>query len=157
MHLRLFCLSNVTLFSNLMESYPTCFVPASLPSPSLLLPLFLPLSLLPLSLFFLPLSSSSFPPPLSPPPSPPPSLPPPSLTPLSLLLPLSSLIAFLFPLLPPPPPSPGLRPTGFYGAFFMSNTTDIELGNIDADKAIAVEIKHDDKLKEDDIAFFQVS
>ena len=39
----------------------------------------------------------------------------------------------------------------------MSNTTDIELGNIDADKAIAVEIKHDDKLKEDDIAFFQVS
>ena len=135
MHLRLFCLSNVTLFSNLMESYPTCFVPASLPSPSLPL----------------------LPPPLSPPPSPPPSLPPPSLTPLSLLLPLSSLIAFLFPLLPPPPPSPGLRPTGFYGAFFMSNTTDIELGNIDADKAIAVEIKHDDKLKEDDIAFFQVS
>lgn len=51
----------------------------------------------------------------------------------------------------------GLRPTGFYGAFFMSNTTDIELGNIDADKAIAVEIKHDDKLREDDLAFFQVS
>ena len=38
----------------------------------------------------------------------------------------------------------------------MQNTTDIELGNIDADKAIAVEIKHDDKLKEEDIAFFQV-
>jgi len=51
----------------------------------------------------------------------------------------------------------GLRPTGFYGAFFMSNTTDIELGNIDTDKAIAVEIKHDDKLKEDDIVFFQVT
>ena len=152
MDLRLYCLSNVTLCGNLMESYPTCFVPASLPSPSLLLPLFLPLSLLPLSLFFLPLSSSSFPPPSLPPPS----LPPPSLTALSLLLPLSSLIPFLFPLLPPPP-SPGLRPTGFYGAFFMSNTTDIELGNIDADKAIAVEIKHDDKLKEDDIAFFRVS
>jgi len=41
--------------------------------------------------------------------------------------------------------------------FFMSNTTDIELGNIDTDKAIAVEIKHDDKLKEDDIVFFQVT
>ena len=39
----------------------------------------------------------------------------------------------------------------------MANTTDIELGNIDSDKAIAVEIKHDDKLREDDIAFFQVS
>ncbi len=50
----------------------------------------------------------------------------------------------------------GLRPTAFYGAFHMSNTTDIELGNIDADKAIAVEIKHDDKLREDDLAFFQV-
>ena len=52
--------------------------------------------------------------------------------------------------------STGLRPTGFYGAFYMSNTTDIELGNIDCDKAIAVEVKHDDKLREDDIAFFQV-
>ena len=39
----------------------------------------------------------------------------------------------------------------------MQNTTDIELGNVDSDKAIAVEIKHDDKLKEEDIAFFQVS
>ena len=39
----------------------------------------------------------------------------------------------------------------------MSNTTDIELGNIDSDKAIGVEVKHDDTLKEEDIAFFQVS
>ena len=53
--------------------------------------------------------------------------------------------------------STGLRPTGFYGAFHMNNTTDIELGNIDADKAVAVEIKHDDKLREDELAFFQVS
>ena len=51
--------------------------------------------------------------------------------------------------------STGLRPTGFFGAFYMANTTDIELGNIDCDKAIAVEIKHDDKLREDDI--FQVT
>lgn len=51
--------------------------------------------------------------------------------------------------------SSGLRPTGFFGAFHMSTTTDIELGNIDCDKAVTVEIKHDDKLKEDDIAFFQ--
>ena len=53
--------------------------------------------------------------------------------------------------------SSGLRPTGFYGAFFMQNTTDIELANVDSDKAIAVEIKHDDKLKEDDNPFFQVT
>ena len=53
--------------------------------------------------------------------------------------------------------STGLRPTGFYGSFFMNNTTDIELGNIDCDKAIAVEIKHDDKLRDDESAFFQVS
>ena len=39
----------------------------------------------------------------------------------------------------------------------MSNTTDIELANIDSDKAIAVEIKHDDKLREDEMTFFQVS
>lgn len=52
--------------------------------------------------------------------------------------------------------STGLRPTGFFGGFFMQNTTDVEFGNMDADKAIAVEIKHDDKLKEDEIAFFQV-
>ena len=38
----------------------------------------------------------------------------------------------------------------------MNNTTDIELGNIDSDKALAVEVKHDDKLREDDTAFFQV-
>ena len=38
----------------------------------------------------------------------------------------------------------------------MSNTTDIEFGSIDSDKVVAVEIKHDDKLKEEDIAFFQV-
>jgi protein transport protein SEC24 len=53
--------------------------------------------------------------------------------------------------------STGLRPTGFYGAFFMQNTTDIELANVDSDKAIAVEIKHDDKLKEDENPFFQVT
>ena len=39
----------------------------------------------------------------------------------------------------------------------MQNTTDIELANIDSDKAIAVEIKHDDKLKEDENPFFQVT
>lgn len=38
----------------------------------------------------------------------------------------------------------------------MANTTDIELGNIDSDKSIAIEIKHDDKIPEDDLAYVQV-
>ena len=154
MYSRLSCLSDVTsisLFSSLMVSaYPTCFV-----SPSLFF-------LLPLFLSFLTLSPS-LPPPSSSLSSSPSSLTQLSLPPCSLSFSLSNSTLFLLPHFLPlsfpslPPSSPGLRPTGFYGAFFMSNTTDIELGNIDADKAIAVEIKHDDKLKEDDIAFFQVS
>ena len=38
----------------------------------------------------------------------------------------------------------------------MANTTDIELGNIDTDKAMAIEIKHDDKMKDDMPAYIQV-
>ncbi|XP_077998955.1 protein transport protein Sec24C-like [Glandiceps talaboti] len=53
--------------------------------------------------------------------------------------------------------STGIRPTGFYGSFYMSNTTDVELGSIDSDKAIAVEIKHDDKLQEETGAFTQIA
>ncbi|XP_065891062.1 protein transport protein Sec24D-like isoform X2 [Dysidea avara] len=53
--------------------------------------------------------------------------------------------------------STGLRPTDFLGALYMQNTTDIELGSIDRDKAIAVEIKHDDKLKEGEEACFQAA
>jgi protein transport protein SEC24 len=30
--------------------------------------------------------------------------------------------------------STGVRPTDFYGHFFMSNTTDMELASIDSDK-----------------------
>lgn len=34
--------------------------------------------------------------------------------------------------------STGVRATDFYGHFFMSNTTDMELGSIDCDKVILV-------------------
>ncbi|CAG9534212.1 unnamed protein product [Cercopithifilaria johnstoni] len=44
--------------------------------------------------------------------------------------------------------STGLRPTGFFGSFFMDNSTDLEMGVIDCDKAVHVEIRHDDKLPE---------
>ncbi|XP_022110679.1 protein transport protein Sec24C-like isoform X2 [Acanthaster planci] len=53
--------------------------------------------------------------------------------------------------------STGIRPTDFFGNFHMANTTDVELAAIDSDKAVTVEIKHDDKLTEDGGAFVQVA
>lgn len=53
--------------------------------------------------------------------------------------------------------STGVRATDFYGHFFMSNTTDMELASIDCDKAVAIEIKHDDKLTEEDGVYVQVA
>lgn len=46
--------------------------------------------------------------------------------------------------------STGIRPTDFTGSFFMSNTTDVELASVNCDKSIAIEIKYDDKLAEED-------
>uniref|UniRef100_A0A4W6ERW9 SEC24 homolog C, COPII coat complex component n=1 Tax=Lates calcarifer TaxID=8187 RepID=A0A4W6ERW9_LATCA len=51
--------------------------------------------------------------------------------------------------------STGIRATDFYGSFFMSNTTDVELAGLDCDKAITVEFKHDDKLSEETGALMQ--
>ncbi|KAF7998595.1 hypothetical protein HCN44_011003 [Aphidius gifuensis] len=53
--------------------------------------------------------------------------------------------------------STGVRPTDFYGHFYMSNTTDMEIASIDCNKAIGVEIKHDDKLNDDDGVYIQVA
>ncbi|XP_014215560.1 protein transport protein Sec24C-like [Copidosoma floridanum] len=53
--------------------------------------------------------------------------------------------------------STGVRPTDFYGHFYMSNTTDLELASIDCDKALALEIKHDDKLAEDEGVYIQAA
>lgn len=53
--------------------------------------------------------------------------------------------------------STGIRPTGFYGAFFMQNVTAIEIGALDADKSLQVEIKYDDKLTDGDKACIQVA
>ncbi|XP_063817407.1 protein transport protein Sec24C isoform X2 [Pseudophryne corroboree] len=51
--------------------------------------------------------------------------------------------------------STGIRATDFVGAFYMSNTTDIELAGLDCDKTVTVEFKHDDKLNEDIGAILQ--
>ena len=53
--------------------------------------------------------------------------------------------------------STGVRPTDFYGHLYMSNTTDIELASIDCDKSIAIEIKHDDKLAEEEGVYVQAA
>lgn len=53
--------------------------------------------------------------------------------------------------------STGVRPVDFYGHFFMANTQDLEIGCMDASKAVAVEVKHDDKLTEDDGVYVQVA
>lgn len=60
------------------------------------------------------------------------------------------------PLLSHPPLCSGIRATDFFGSFFMSNTTDVELAGLDCDKAITVEFKHDDKLSEETGALMQV-
>lgn len=51
--------------------------------------------------------------------------------------------------------STGIRATDFFGAFYMSNTTDVEMASLDCDKTITVEFKHDDKLSEDSGALLQ--
>ncbi|NXS81622.1 SC24C protein, partial [Erpornis zantholeuca] len=51
--------------------------------------------------------------------------------------------------------STGIRATDFFGAFYMSNTTDVEMAGLDCDKTITVEFKHDDKLSEDGGALLQ--
>lgn len=53
--------------------------------------------------------------------------------------------------------STGVRPVDFYGHFFMSNTTDVETAGIDSDQAITIEIKHDDKLTDEDGVYIQVN
>ncbi|XP_017888499.1 protein transport protein Sec24C [Ceratina calcarata] len=53
--------------------------------------------------------------------------------------------------------STGVRATDFFGHFFMSNTTDMELASIDCNKAVAVEVKHDDKLTEDEGVYIQAA
>ncbi|XP_046354960.1 protein transport protein Sec24C-like [Haliotis rufescens] len=53
--------------------------------------------------------------------------------------------------------SQGIRPVDFFGNFYMSNTTDVEMAAIDCDQSINVDIKHDDKLNEAEGAYVQVA
>ena len=51
----------------------------------------------------------------------------------------------------------GIRPVDFFGNFYMSNTTDVELANMDCEKTVTIEIKHDDKLTEAEGACIQAA
>ncbi|XP_015976573.2 protein transport protein Sec24C isoform X3 [Rousettus aegyptiacus] len=51
--------------------------------------------------------------------------------------------------------STGIRAVDFFGAFYMSNTTDVELAGLDGDKTVTVEFKHDDRLSEESGALLQ--
>jgi len=53
--------------------------------------------------------------------------------------------------------STGVRPVDFYGHFFMSNTTDVEVAAFDTDSAVTIEIKHDDKLTDEDGVYIQAA
>jgi len=53
--------------------------------------------------------------------------------------------------------STGVRPTDFFGAFYMGNTTDMELASLNSDVALACEIKHDDKLTDEDGVYIQAA
>uniref|UniRef100_F6XHQ2 Protein transport protein Sec24C n=1 Tax=Ciona intestinalis TaxID=7719 RepID=F6XHQ2_CIOIN len=53
--------------------------------------------------------------------------------------------------------STGIRAVQFYGSLYMGNTTDVELAAIDCDKAIQVELKHDDKIAEEYGAYVQIA
>ncbi|XP_068611788.1 protein transport protein Sec24D isoform X2 [Brachionichthys hirsutus] len=51
--------------------------------------------------------------------------------------------------------STGFRATDFFGAIHMNNTTDVEMAAVDCDKAVTVELKHDDALSEEAGALIQ--
>jgi protein transport protein SEC24 len=53
--------------------------------------------------------------------------------------------------------STGIRAVDFYGNFYMSNTTDIEVACLNNDSCLSVEIKHDDKLSEADGSYVQAA
>lgn len=52
--------------------------------------------------------------------------------------------------------SAGIRPVEFFGNCHIPNTTDIELACVDPDAAVTLELRHDDKLQDNDLVFIQV-
>jgi hypothetical protein len=53
--------------------------------------------------------------------------------------------------------SAGIRPFEYYGHFYSRIPADVELGAINAGNSLAVDLRYDDKLSEDEFAVIQVS
>lgn len=53
--------------------------------------------------------------------------------------------------------SNGIRAVDFFGNFHMRNTTDMELAGIDSDKAVGIQLRHDDMLSERQNVFLQLA
>ncbi|KAA0199843.1 Protein transport protein Sec24c, partial [Fasciolopsis buskii] len=53
--------------------------------------------------------------------------------------------------------SAGIRPVEFFGNCHIPNTTDIELACVDPDAAVTLELRHDDKLQDNDLVFIQAA
>lgn len=53
--------------------------------------------------------------------------------------------------------SAGISPVFYYGNFYMSNTTDVELSALDGNKAITIEMAYDDKIPENDTIYVQAA
>ncbi|CAK9297142.1 unnamed protein product [Gordionus sp. m RMFG-2023] len=53
--------------------------------------------------------------------------------------------------------STGIRPVEYYGNFYMENSTDVEIAILDPENSITVELKHDDKLSEQENMYIQVA
>lgn len=52
--------------------------------------------------------------------------------------------------------STGIRPVDYYGNFFARTTSDVECAVINAGSSLAVDLKYDDKLPEDEFVIIQV-
>lgn len=70
---------------------------------------------------------------------------------------LNLVEAYVLPVALTCPMASGIRAVDFFGAFYMSNTTDVELAGLDGDKTVTVEFKHDDRLNEENGALLQVA
>lgn len=52
--------------------------------------------------------------------------------------------------------STGIRPFEYFGNFYSRSVSDIECAVVNAESSVAVEIKYDDKLPEDEFVVIQV-
>ena len=52
--------------------------------------------------------------------------------------------------------STGVRPSGYHGNFHTRSPSDVEFAALNAGSSLAIELKYDDKLPEDEFVIIQV-